>query len=377
MWELIWLLLAASPQDETPPRPPEKEHAPADASRDYVRFAFNFYDQVDRGGNPNLDEDMTVLEPMVLISKSLGERWTGTLKVQSDLISAASIEAGKRFPPGLQSGASGDQYFGLEAGAFYAWSDQTRIGAAVSYSTEYDYDSVGGNVRWIYDTESRNDTFVAKAGAFYDTLDLIRFTGFQTGTDTRVSFSAGLGWTHVLGPRTVGTVNWDITLQQGFLETPYNSVVAAGTEVTEELPDDRLRNAFHVRVRHLILEDLAVEPGIGVYLDDWGANAFNVEVNFHWEAIPGILMVRPSYRYHTQTEVRYFVSPTAAAIPADRTQDSDLAEFDSHTLGLKIIFLRVPFLGEDSELEVGFEYSLRSDNLDAFSVTFGYVLRWP
>jgi hypothetical protein len=366
---------------EPPPHETLEELAPppraeANASRDFVRFAFNFYSQSDGGGNPHLDEDMAVLEPQVLIGHQFSPVWIGTLKLQGDIISAASVDHDKRFPPGTQSGASGDKFIGGEAAAFYAWSDQTTVGGGLSLSTEYDYQSVGGFVRWTYDTPSRSDTFIARVSLFSDTLDLILFDGSEAGTDNRTSLSLGLGWTHIFDPRTLATLNWDITSQGGFLSTPYNSVVAAGTEVQEILPDNRFRNSVFGRIRHLLWEDLAVEPGAGFYFDDWGATAFNLEVQAFWEAIPSDLIVKMGYRFHSQTEVDDFVEDTVAVIPEFRTQDSDLADFTSHGFSMKLILPHAKFIGENHEFEIGIDYTLRSDNLDALGFTMGYQWRF-
>jgi hypothetical protein len=382
MWQLAALLALsqaqAQAQEPPPPRPekPEDLRAPAEANtaKDFVRFAFNFYSQKDNGGNPNLDEDMTVLEPQILVNKALSDRWMGSAKFQADIISAASIEKGKRFPPNTQTGASGDKYFGVDLGAFYAWSDQTTIGGGATTSTEYDYKSFGGYLKWTHDTASRNDTFLVRLGAYQDTLDIILFNGLGGSTDDRTSISLGLGWTHVLGPQTLGTLNWDLTSQSGFLSTPYNSVVAAGTEVQEILPDSRLRNAVHARVRHLLWDNLAVEPGLGAYFDDWGATAFNFEFMVFWEAMPGALIVRPWYRFHSQTEVDDFLSTSATTIPEFRTQDSDLADFTSHTVGVKLILPRI--FGGAQEFEVGVDYTMRSDDLDSMSLSAGWQWRF-
>ncbi|HKS17507.1 MAG TPA: DUF3570 domain-containing protein, partial [Planctomycetota bacterium] len=205
---------------------------------------------------------------------------------------------------------------------------------------------------------------------------LILFDGSEDGTDTRRSLSLGLGWTHVIGPRTLATLNWDLTTQDGFLSTPYNSVVAAGTEVREVLPDTRFRNSFFGRVRHLVFDDLAIEPGLGAYFDDWGATAFTAELGLRWEVLPGDLIIRPSYRFHSQTEVDDFLPDTATSIPEFRTQDSDLADFTSHTFGLKFLLPHPTFLGDHHEVELGFDYTMRSDDLDAFSITLGYQWRF-
>lgn len=373
MWQLAAAALLAL-QQEPPPPAPDAPRLQANTSKDFVRFAFNFYSQSDKGGNPNLDEEMTVLEPQILVGMTLDERWSMSFKFQADIISAASVEKGKRFPAGTQSGASGDKYVGGDIGVFYAWSDRTTIGGGISISSEYDYQSLGGYLKWTHDTESHNDTFVVRLGAFQDSLDLILFDGTEPGTDDRTSLSLGLGWTHILGPRTLATLNWDLTSQSGFLSTPYNSVVAAGTEVPEALPDSRFRNALHARVRYLLFDDLAVEPGVGAYFDDWGATAFNLELMLFWEAVPGSLIVRPWYRFHSQTEVDDFLSTSAAAIPEFRTQDSDLADFTSHTVGLKLIFPVI--FGGAQEFEIGVDYTMRSDDLDSMSLSAGWQWRF-
>lgn len=373
------LILAVLAQDEEPKKPTQEDlkiTAPVNTAKDFVRFAFNFYDQSDGGGNKNLKEDMTVIEPMVLFSKGLSEKWGVTAKLQTDIISAASVDKRYRFAPGTQSGASGDKYFSIDAGVWYAWSDQTTLSGGVSFAKEYDYTSVGLNLKWAYDTESKNDTIVLKASAFFDTLDLIRFTGQQDGDDDRTSISFGAGWTHVFGPDTVGTVNWDLTIQNGFLATPYNSVFVAGTEVPEELPDSRVRNAVHARVRHLLLEDFAIEPGAGVYFDTWGAFAFNLELHAYWEVVPGTLILHPSYRFHWQSEVDDFTDPDDPILPEFRTQDSDLAEFTSHTVGLKALFPDLKIFGESMEIEIGGDVTMRSDGLDSFSFSFGIQWRF-
>lgn len=375
---LLFAGRAAWGQDPAP-EPPALQpprHAEADTSKDFVRLAFNFYSQKDGGGNPHLEEDMTVLEPQILVSKTISPSWTLTAKFQADIISAASVEHGKRFPIGTQSGASGDRYAGYDVGAFYAWSDQTTIGAGLSFSNEYDYASAGGYLKWSHSTESRNDTFVVRLSSYFDTLDMILFDGSERGSEDRQSLSLGLGWTHVLGPSTVGTLNWDITRQQGFLSTPYNSVVTALPEAEEALPDNRFRNALFARVRHLVSDSFALEPGIGAYFDDWGGSAFSLEAAAFWEPLPGAMILRGSYRYHWQAELDYFLDDTAVALPEFRTQDSDLAAFTSHTFGLKVVFPRVSLFGDNQEIELGFDYTMRSDDLDAFSVTMGYQWRF-
>ncbi len=348
----------------------------AETHRNFARFAFNFYSQSDGGGNPNLKEDMTVFEPQLLVGLGLTDDLSLSLKAQGDIISAASVDHRYRFPNGAQSGASGDTYFGLEGGLFYAWSDQVHVGVGLSGSVEYDYASFGANTRLVWDSEDKNDTLLVKLSAFFDTLTLILFDGTQPGLAGRRSYNVGVGWTHLLGPRTVGTLNYDLTLQNGFLSTPYNSVFTTGGEARELLPHDRLRHAVFARVRQLVFDDLALEPGVGVYLDDWGARALNAELHAYWEVFPGVVLLQPWYRYHTQSQIDWFVADTASVLPDLRTQDSDLAAFDSHTFGLKLVVPHVDVFNLDTELNLGGDFTLRSDDLNAFSLGLGLMVRY-
>ena len=61
-----------------------------------------------------------------------------------------------------------------------------------------------------------------------------------------------------------------------------------------------------------------------------------------------------------------------AEAPADDTQDADLADFDSHTAGVRLDW----FVGETTRLDFGFDYVTRSDGLDALLATFGSSWRF-
>jgi hypothetical protein len=171
------------------------------------------------------------------------------------------------------------------------------------------------------------------------------------------------------------TLNYDLTLQTGYLATPSNFVYVQGTAVNELFPRNRQRHAFFGRVRQLLTPDLSIEPGVGYYVDDWGANAWSTTLALFWEAIPDGMIVRPSARYHSQSAIDYFIPYTGAtAIPEYRTQDSDLSSFSDYTAGLKFIWPHA--LGDNVEVELGGEYTDRSDGVSWWSVSTGIQWRF-
>ncbi len=369
---------------EEAPQPEGGKRLLADTSRNYLRLAMNFYQQDDGGGNKDVDENMQVLQPQLLLGLGLTEKLSVSLMAQGGVVSAASASGGTR--PDAESGASGgsgtrsllrgDRFFTIEPGVYYAWSDAVGTGVNASYHHEDTYDSAGVSARFVYTTPDKNDTFLVRGSATFDSLDVTYFDGSDGGSERRTTWGLGLGWTHVLGRRTQMTLNYDFTVQDGFLSTPYNSVLVAGTEVAEVLPDSRLRHALFGRVRHLLFDRLALEPGLGLYADDWFATAASLELRAFWEFAPGLFVLQPFYRFHWQSEVDAFTDRGDTAIPDERTQDPDLDRLTSHTLGLKIVAPGVRILGVDTELELGGEYTFRSDRLNSFSATFGLLVRF-
>ena len=49
----------------------------------------------------------------------------------------------------------------------------TTVGAGVSFSTEFDYQSVGANINFSKKTKNRNGEFTAKAQVYLDRVSLI------------------------------------------------------------------------------------------------------------------------------------------------------------------------------------------------------------
>lgn len=334
---------------------------------------FGFYQNGDSGdGNPFLDEALTVVEPVILFDKIVTETFGYALQLYYDYVSSASIDRLSKFPE--QSGASVDNYLGGDLSGRWKVGDDWTVGGHVGYSTEYDYDSLGFGLNASREVAGKDATIGLSLNAFYDDIQIIRFDGSEEGSDTRISFSGTASWYQVISPTLHGSFGATISTQSGFLETAYNAVViedplappnpnldnnARGIEITEELPDDRLRIAFFGQLRQSLQVGRAVELGGRIYNDDWGISSFAIEPRWYETLIPGELEGMIRYRYYYQTEADYFEEHFFA--PEEyRTQDSDLADFDSHTFGGRLTW----YFGRQNSISLGFDYVLRSDGLD-------------
>lgn len=393
MQQLILLALALA-QDVPKDRPESTEELrPYAAPRqtiDMVQLSLNFYEQSDGGGNPNLKEEVTILQPMLLLATKLSEDWNASLMLQGDAIigrsgSGASGSAAAGTAPAGGGGEDeeprdGERDGNLEisevqyTGVFTLGRRLSPYGAVnggVSLGNEDDYRSFGLHGRWTQDTLDHNNTFLLRLSMYLDRLDVVTFDGADLGEDRRRTFSPGIGYTRILDGRTLVSFGYDLTFQTGFLSTAKNSVSAAGTEVPEALPDRRLRHSLTARGRHLLADPLSLEPELGVYVDDWGARGVAAALYLHWEPSPGAVILRPGLRWYSQTEVDDFVDPGASSLPALRTQDSDLGTFTTRTLSLKATFLKSWLFGD--ELDLMADVADRSDGIRWFSVTIGFT----
>ncbi len=349
-----------------------------------VKYRLGFFDAEDSGdGNPFLDESLTVIEPVIVFDRQITEKTGITATLSYDYVSSASIDRLSGFSE--QSGASGDNYVGVDLGVRYLYSKRVNLSGHVGFSTEYDYQSIGLGGAVAVDSEDGDYRLTYSLDAFFDSLDVIRGTtasmGAEDGNDSRTSFSGTVKWYQVLSPESHGELGVTLGHQTGFLETPYNFVVdennpvapfipfengALGEDVVEILPDSRTRVALFGRWRKRLKPGRAVELGGRLYYDDWGITSYAFEPQLHQRLSESWLM-RLRYRFYDQTAADAFYDRYLGE-PGDRTQDSDLGDFSSNLFGVEFTLLK----SESNVLDFGLDYVLRSDGLDQIIASFGW-----
>jgi len=352
-----------------------------------LAFRLGFYDHADDGdGNPFLDEALTVIEPIVIYDHDVSDDFGLGFLLSYDHVSSASIERLSMFPE--QSGASADNYVGLDVRMRHRLPSGKRLGWHVGASTEYDYTSlgVGGSLAW--QPAGKDATATVSLDGFYDVVDIIRFDGKEEGDDSRLSLTLSSSWYQILSPRTHGELGASLAQQSGFLETPYNAVVreddtlppnpnlannARGEELFEVLPDSRTRLAVHGRLRTRTVPGRAWELGGRLYSDTWGINNVTVEPRLYQTLVPEALDLRLRYRFYLQTESKYyeehFRQADSSLVPGERTQDSDLADFNTHTLGARSQWYR----SGRHTFDIGVDCAMRSDGLDHVFGSVGWT----
>jgi hypothetical protein len=351
-----------------------------------VAFQLGFYYQPDSGGkagNPFLDEQLTVIEPVLFFDYQINERDAIWALFSYDYVSSASIDRLSKFPQ--QSGASGDYYFGLDVGWKRKLDERTTRGLFVSGSAEYDYISLGLGGDITREDAATGRSLKLGGSAFFDIVDVIRFNGEEEGSDQRITLSGSATWYQPLSPVMHASYGVSLTLQQGFLETPYNAVViedgsgpnpnlvgnAPGREVTEELPDIRLRLALYGEVRRLLNPNNALSLGGRVYADDWGIISLTLQPGYTFWLVPDKHRLELYVRLYTQTAANAYAERFTEE-KKERTQDSDLGDFSSVGVGALWHY----DMSRWTSVNLGFGYTIRTDDLDYMTVNSGIVRKF-
>ncbi len=355
--------------------------AEGDAGHGSMEFGLSFYQNSDgdTDGNPFLDEESTIIEPVFIFNYNLSDRTMAWAKLAYDYVSSASIDRLSEFEE--QSGASGDNYISVEGGIRRQSDARNAWGLFGHLSTEYDYNSFGFGGDYTRTAADGNSSLKVALNGFLDQLDLIRFNGVQEGSDDRISVTGQINLYQVIDPVTHVEYGGVLTLQSGFLESPYNAVViedtavpnpnlvgmAPGREVTEELEDSLVRGAVFGRVRRALSGRDALELGGRVYADSWGLTGISLEPRWYRWLIDNRLRSRLRYRFYTQTAADAY-SEHFMTEETYRTQDSDMGEFSAHSFGGMLTL----HSGESSEYDFSLDYVLRDDGIDQILGRFGY-----
>lgn len=216
------------------------------------------------------------------------------------------------------------------------------FGAGVSSSTEYDYQSFGGNVSYSKKTRDRNGEFTAKLQAYIDQVKLINPIELRPeigngGTEGRNTFAGSLGYSQVVDQNFQLLFQADIVSQQGYLSLPFHRVYFNDGSVRQEnLPDSRFKLPLAVRASYFLGDNIIIRAYYRYYTDDWNLTSHTADMEVPVK-LSSFLSLSPFYRYYTQSAVKYFKA-YGEHIGSEEfyTSNYDLSKFNSSFFGLGI-----------------------------------------
>jgi len=274
----------------------------------------------------------------------------------------------------------------------------------ISFSSEYDYMSMGMSSLWNKETEDRLTTF--NTGVAYDFSILDPVGGAHEGlaviTDERTDdnktlseFDIMFGVTQLVTHKTVVQANYVANFKTGYLTDPYKLIVyldnddlapvASDPYYYEERPSDRLS---HIAYFHLIqdINDSVLKLSYRYFNDDWGISSNTAEARFLFN-VREDTSVQFKYRYYSQQAAdfyHYYLVDGATSGVDSRdviasvsdlsyaSADYRLGNLQSHALGFKISNY---FMERDARIDFRVDGIISSDKKSRFETVRALVLQ--
>ena len=222
----------------------------------------------------------------------------------------------------------------------------TTIGAGLSSSTEFDYQSFGGNISFAQKTRNRMGEFSAKAQVYLDNVKLVTPVELRNppgndhyGSATRNTYVGSLSYSQIVNKQLQLMFLADVVQQQGFLSLPFYRVYFKDASVHQEaLPDSRTKIPLAIRANYFAGDKVILRAYYRFYTDNWGITAHTADLEIPVKITP-FISVSPFYRYYTQTAAKYF-APYQQHTNAEQfyTSNYDLSAFNSSFFGAGIRF---------------------------------------
>ena len=223
------------------------------------------------------------------------------------------------------------------------------FGFTGSYSTEFDYQSMGAAFNLTRLSKDKNTQFDFKLQAFLDQWTVILPIELRTGntgrggeaydTAPRNSFSASFSLAQVINQKFQASLILEPSYQKGLLATKYQrNCFTDGSLRSETLPDKRYKLPIGLRMAYFLDDRFVIRTFYRYYIDNWGIKAHTAELEIPVK-INSFFSISPFYRYNNQVGTKYF-APYGQHLPSQQyfTSDYDLSTLTSDFYGAGIRF---------------------------------------
>jgi hypothetical protein len=218
----------------------------------------------------------------------------------------------------------------------------TTVGAGLSSSTEFDYQSFGANLSFSKKTDNKSGELTIKAQVYLDQLKLIypaelRQGGgnnMNYGSDNRNTFSGSISWSQIVNERFQLMLEGELVYQNGYLGLPFHRVYFNdGSVHIENLPSSRLKIPLGLRANYFLGDKIILRTWYRNYHDDWGINSNALQLETVVK-IGSFFSVTPFYRFYKQSAADQFAAYKIHTSADDfYTSNYDLSKFNSNFYG--------------------------------------------
>ena len=174
-----------------------------------------------------------------------------------------------------------------------------------------------------------------------------------------------LGWSQVLTPRIIASLDYEAILETGFLNNPYRFARILGALVPERYPRARNSHAVALRGLAMVTDDNVLELGYRWYRDTWQIRSHTLEAALARRLRPG-LTAEFSYRFYTQDPASFYADDFDTEYEF-MARDKELSTYSSHTLGARLSWDLGRSIGPFSRNEISLGYDFIRFDYDDFT----------
>lgn len=296
------------------------------------------YHSYDGGG-------VQVTGPALKVRKGFATDFSASASYYVDSISSASIDVITSASPYTETRK--------EIAAAVDWlkgNSLMTLGYVGSDESDYQSDTVSlgvaqtffGGMSTVSLGYARGDDIVSRVDTDFE--DSITRNNYQ------------LGWSQVLTPRIVASLNYEAVLETGFLNNPYRSARVLGAQVPERYPRARNSHAVALRGIGMVAADNVVELGYRWYRDNWQVQSHTLEAAWVRRLRPD-LVAEVSYRFYTQDPASFYADDFDALFEY-MARDKELSTYQSHTLGARVTWELGRSFGplRRNEISLGYDF---------------------
>lgn len=214
----------------------------------------------------------------------------------------------------------------------------STVGGGLSYSSEYDYQSLGVNLNFAKKSQNRNGELSAKLQGYFDHLSLIYPIELRNtlngGTGTRNTISGTLSWSQIINTQLQIMLEGEVVHQNGYLGLPFHRVYFNDNSVhIERLPSARWKIPLGLRANYFIGDKFILRAWYRNYNDNWGIHSNAMQLETVVKFTP-FFSLTPFYRFYQQSAVGYFAAYREHTGSDDYfTSNYDLSKFNSNFYG--------------------------------------------
>lgn len=298
-------------------------------------------------GTEELTDIANTIDVKLIRYNKAGKKQTFDVEVGIDRYTSASSD---RIDLKANSSASSEDVRFYPSLSYMVENEEkgTTLGFGVSSSTEYDYQSFGGNVSYSKKTKDRSGEFTAKFQAFLDQVKMIKPTELRggsggSGTEARNTFAASLSYSQIVNQNFQIMFLADVITQQGYLSLPFHRVYFNDStgpldSNQESLPDTRLKIPLAIRASYFLGDNVIIRAYYRYYTDDWKLTSHTANIEIPVKLSP-FFSLSPFYRYYTQSAIKYFKGyKEHDGTEEFYTSNYDVSQFNSNFLGMGLKF---------------------------------------